>query len=127
MFTEGTVANEFEQEIEQEIEEIKLNTDWNTEYYEIETETGEEYIVLENYEKAEALAKERVLQDLETEPELFNQEWLENLRTHRLQDQSFNDYAAERAVEEDGFAHFLAHYDGDSIETTSEFVIMRVN
>jgi len=132
MFNEETVKKEFEELMKDEDEEvdedgIDLNNDWDTQYFTIRSDMGREYIVLETVSDAEDLAKEQVKQDLETEPELFNQEWLNCLKNHTLQDQSFIEYATEKAVQEDGFAHFLASYDGDYKETKSGYIVMRVN
>ena len=136
MFNEETVKKEFEALKNETVKEIKLNNDWSEPYFEIETEEikneyghmeTREYMVCENEEKAESIAISQVKQDLEDDPELFNQDWLNCLKKHKLKNQSFIEYASEDAVNVDGFEHFLARYDGQSDTTESGFVVMRTN
>lgn len=127
-FTEKNVLKAVAEYLEAETEDLEIRhvTDWDTEYYTVEL-GKKDYIILENEDEAEELAKERVQQDLEDEPELFNHDWLNGIKNTRLEGQSFNEYAIEEAVTIDGFAHFLASYDGDYEVIKHGFVIMRVN
>ena len=130
-FTKENVIKEFEELTGEKVEKIKVNFDWSVKYFEIETE-DKEYIVLKNEEEAEELAKERVTEDFINEPELFNKDWLEteirNLRKEDFEDnESVADVIGRKAVEIDGYAHFLAYYDGSSEFTKSGFVVMRIN
>lgn len=125
-FAESVVVSELEALLDATVKSISLNTGWGVPYFEVEVGDAE-YIVLASVEDAEKLAQERVEEDLVEEPELFNRGWLESLMRHRLKDESFLEYASRDAINVDGFAHFLAHYDHDYEETESDFVVMRVN
>ena len=130
VFDVETVTDELEELLETEVVNISLNTGWDTEYFEVTVEEeGAEYIVLETYKDAEDLAKEQVEQDLDYEREIFNEDWLTGLMFRRIPKagMTFIEFASEDAVNTDGFAHFLAHYDGDYQETKSGFIVMRTN
>ena len=131
-FSDGVTLREIiELVYEAEGEAIDLlNTDMSTKFtqdnqIEIELSTGQKFIVMASYEKMEELAKQHVLDTLETEPEIFNKEWLEGLRNVRLDGQSFNEYAVEQAVQDDGPEHFLNSYDGSYNETKKNIVYWR--
>jgi len=47
----------------------------------IEFEDGSEYMIFDDYDTAEKFATDRVYDDLENEPEMFTQSWLENFIT----------------------------------------------
>lgn len=129
VFDEETVKEELAKLLEvnvEDIEEIEENKDWEAPYYTV-TIGDQEYMVTEDIDDAETIAQAIVKQDLEEEPELFNQDWLKGTMNTRLSGQSFIEHAAEEAVNVDGFSHFLASYDGDYQETESGFVVMRVN
>ena len=132
-FNEETViaeVTEFLKEDEVTKEDIEINevTQWDSiDYFHVEVD-GCEYDIFESVESAEKLAKEVVTQDLETEKENFNQDWLNGLMNQRIPEgQTFLEFAAQDAIDTDGFEHFLNHYDGESDETKNGFVIMRVN
>ena len=114
-------------ELPEKIEDCKVNSDWNIEYLMIDTDMRREYLMLETETDAEDLAKEHVTQDLEETPEIFNKEWMQNIKNQRIVNQTFNEYAAEQAVCDDGFAHFLASYDGDYQQTEHGYIIIRRN
>jgi len=99
---------------------------WSVDHYEVRI-WDREYIVLEDEDKAFKLAEEYVKEDLENEPELFNQDWLQGCMNDRIEGKSFIEHASEQAVSIDGFAHFLGHYDGDYQETKSGFIVIRRN
>jgi hypothetical protein len=57
------------------------------------TKDGECYYMVESEEEAEAIALERVREDLESEPTLFNQDWLEShLDTDRMLEEMIQDF-----------------------------------
>jgi len=130
-FNEENVRKEFEEAMGIGAGKVTLNSMWSVLYFEVEPEGEnfeyEEYIVLKNEDDAIELAEQRVWGDLEDSPELFNKTWLEGMMNDALYGQSFIEHASEEAVSTDGFAHFLASYDGDYTETESGFIIMRVN
>lgn len=89
---------------------------------------GHEYIVMRTEGDAEDLATEQVRNDLENDPEMFDQSWLRACMSARLNDESFLDYAAENAIGTDGWPHFLSRYDGCYETTTKhDMVIWREN
>lgn len=122
---EEEFKKEFEKEIDGKVEEIvEHDIGWDIEQYLVKT-SEHDYIVMKNEEEAEELAIAQVTQDLEDQPELFNQDWLNCLKGHRLTGQSFIEYASEDAISVDGWAHFLSHYDGYYETTKNGYVYWR--
>ena len=96
-------------------------------------EEYEEYLICKDEEEAEQLARSRVYDDLENEPELFNKDWYNNaLKNIDKSDfdnnpecKNVTDILSKQAVDTDGFSHFLAGYDGEYKNTKSGFIVMR--
>jgi len=96
-------------------------------YFEVYTNEDKEFIVLENEEKAEQLARIRVEDDLETEPELFNKNFLQRMMWEKLDGECYAEAVSREAVKSDGFAHFLSAYDDYYEETEHGFILIRTN
>jgi len=84
---------------------VSFNED-DTDVFRFETDSGEEYYIFPDEERAEKFAEERVREDLENEPELFSQDWLNNFiyisdTDRRIIAQEESDYEVEEMDEED--------------------------
>lgn len=64
---------QIEKELGKKVEEVDER---ETGIYNFKTEDGEEWVIAVDEETAENLARERVREDLEDQPEIFNQDWL---------------------------------------------------
>jgi len=61
--------------------EVKEAKDRDGDYVNVEMDDGREYMVFENYDDAERYAIERVKEDLDDDPSMFTQDWLQQFIT----------------------------------------------
>lgn len=68
---------EIEEKVRSQVEEVE---DWYDEddFLLVKMDDGTSYVVAPSYDEAERLAIERVREDLENDPEMFTQSWLQN-------------------------------------------------
>ena len=96
------------------------------------TGSYKDYIVFENEEEMINMARNRIMEDLVYEPELFNKDWLrgeyQSITREDFTDEHTNILyiIADHAIGIDGAEHFLSTYDGTSNEYDG-LVIIRTN
>ena len=192
-----TVMESIKKSTTRDVAELERDITYGVDFYRAKMKTGEEYVIFKTMNDAIEYAEAQVKDNLLSEPELFNQDWLqhhvdgkrmasefrsdiENQKYEHIKDdpESFNltkedaeeeneafqqmvnaevenelgdieidpvsylkefgmeskivDYidvekASKDAVVTDGFAHFIATYDGDYTETDEAFIVMRTN
>jgi len=114
-WNEEFIVNELSKEFDENKEEIEKTLDMNGGYSDFGNSAsvvigGEEYIVVEDIDEAERIATQIVKQDLEDQPELFNQEWL----ISRIDEEEAKDFFEQVYSElNDGYAREIMMEDDD--------------